>query len=148
MKAAGGDDRVLIVAGEFYTDKAPYLEQIERLGIGGSVILHDSFIPDDMVSAYFSASDMVVQPYKTATQSGVTQIAYHFGLPMIVTPVGGLPEIVPDGVAGYVVEPEGLAEAMERCFDSRTNSRLRESVATERAKFSWERMSRAVLTGR
>jgi len=142
-----GDGRKLLVAGEFYTDKAPYTELMTRLGIEDSVILHDRFIPDDKVAAYFSASDMVVQPYKTATQSGVTQIAYHFGMPMIVTPVGGLPEIVPDGVAGYVVEPEGLPQAMERCFDGENNRRLRENIAAERARFSWERMAETVLTG-
>lgn len=148
LKASPGNgDKMLVVAGEFYTDKVPYVEQIERLGIGDSVVLHDRFIPDADIAAYFSASDMVVQPYKTATQSGVTQIAYHFGLPMIVTPVGGLPEIVPDGVAGYVVTPDGLSEAMIRCFDGENNRRLRGNVAVERGKFSWERMAEAVLRG-
>ncbi len=148
LKASpAGDDKMLVVAGEFYADKAPYMELMESLGIGDSVILHDRFIPDDTVAAYFSASDMVVQPYKTATQSGVTQIAYHFGLPMVVTPVGGLPEIVPDDVAGYVVTPDGLDDAMQRCFDEENNRRLRGNIATERSKFSWERMAEAVIKG-
>ena len=96
--------RRLIVAGEFYTPKERYLRQIADNGLQDEVILHDRFIPDEQVKYYFSAVDFVVQPYKTATQSGVTQIAYQFCVPMVVTDVGGLSEIVPDGRVGYVCE--------------------------------------------
>ena len=99
IKAAGIK---LMVAGEFYGDSKPYLEQIERLGIKDSVLLFTDFIPDSQVNRYFRACDIVAQPYKSATQSGVTQIAFHFEKPMLVTNVGGLAEIVPDGKIGYV----------------------------------------------
>src|SRR5690606_13449572 len=96
----------LIVAGEYYIDEQYYQELIRKLGIRDQLILCTDFIPNDEVRYYFSACDVVVQPYRTATQSGISQIAYHFGKPMIVTNVGGLPEIVPDGKVGYVVAPE------------------------------------------
>jgi len=106
------------------------------------VLLHDRFIPDDDVKYYFSAADFVVQPYKTATQSGVTQIAYQFCVPMVVTKVGGLAEIVPDGRVGYVCEPtpEGVAGAIERMYEGDTLQRFRENCVEERRRFSWEEM--------
>lgn len=134
--------RKLIVAGEFYADKAPYLRQIADQGLGDEVLLYDRFIPDEEVKHYFSVADFVVQPYKTATQSGVTQVAYQFCTPMVVTRVGGLPEIVPDGRAGLVCEPtvEGVAEAVRRIWDDETLDRLRDGCAEERKRFSWEEM--------
>ncbi len=136
------DDCKLIVAGEFYTAREPYLRQIERLGLSDAVILHDFFVPDDEVRNYFSAADFVVQPYKTATQSGVTQIAYQFCLPMIVTDVGGLAEIVPDGRTGYVCPPtaEGVARAIGRIREGDTLERFRANCLDERRRFSWEAM--------
>lgn len=134
--------RRLIVAGEFYTSKEPYLRQIASLGLQDEVLLHDRFIPDSEVKYYFSAADFVVQPYKTATQSGVTQIAYQFCTPMVVTRVGGLPEIVPDGRVGYVCPPtaEGVAEAIGRMYEGDTLDRFRQQCAVERNRFSWEEM--------
>ena len=134
--------RRLIVAGEFYTAKEPYLRQIAEAGLQDEVVLHDRFIPDEEVRYYFSAVDFVVQPYKTATQSGVTQIAYQFCLPMVVTRVGGLPEIVPDGRVGYVCEPspEGVAGAIVRMWEGDTLERFRENCVEERRRFSWEEM--------
>ncbi len=134
--------RKLIVAGEFYTAKEPYLKQIADLGLQDDVLLHDRFIPDDEVRYYFSAADCVVQPYKSATQSGVTQIAYQFCTPMIVTDVGGLAEIVPDGRVGYVCAPtiEGVAQAVERIYEGDTLERFRQNCIEERKRFSWEAM--------
>ena len=143
LKAAGQTDRRrLIVAGEFYTSKEPYLQQIARHGLQDEILLHDRFIPDAEVRYYFSAADFVVQPYKTATQSGVTQIAYQFSLPMVVTRVGGLPEIVPDGRVGYVCEPtaEGVAAAIVRMYEGDTLDRFRANCVEERRRFSWEEM--------
>ena len=143
LKAAGQTARRrLIVAGEFYTSKEPYLQQIARHGLQDEVLLHDRFIPDAEVRYYFSAADFVVQPYKTATQSGVTQIAYQFSLPMVVTRVGGLPEIVPDGRVGYVCEPtaEGVAAAIVRMYEGDTLDRFRANCVEERRRFSWEEM--------
>jgi len=118
----------LIVAGEFYEDEAPYKQQIEKLGILDDVILYDRFINEDEVGAFFCAADLVVQPYKSATQSGVTQIAYHFDKPMLVTDVGGLSEIVPNGRCGYVVktDPKAITTAIVDYFDNHRNKEFRQ----------------------
>ena len=139
--------RKLIVAGEFYTPKEPYMAQIARLGLQDEVILRDRFIPDAEVRDYFSAADCVVQPYKTATQSGVTQIAYQFCTPMIVTDVGGLAEIVPDGRVGYVCPPtaEGVADAIARIYKPGVLERFRENCVEERKRFSWDEMCRRIM---
>ena len=136
------EGKKLVVAGEFYASKEPYMARIAALGLQDDVILHDHFIPDDEVKYYFSAADCLVLPYKTATQSGVTQIAYRFCTPMIVTAVGGLPEIVPDGRVGYVCPPtvEGIADAVGRIYAPGVLERFRENCAEERKRFSWEEM--------
>jgi glycosyltransferase involved in cell wall biosynthesis len=132
----------LIVAGEYYADKEKYAEQIRRNGIDNEVLVFDKFIPDEAVRTYFSAVDLVIQPYKTATQSGVTQVAYHFGVPMIVTNVGGLAEIVPDGKVGYVVdtEPVAIAEAIEKFYVENRADEFQQNIAIEKKRFSWEAM--------
>lgn len=134
--------RKLLIAGEFYASREKYLALIERLGLRDRVVLHDHFIADEDVRYYFSAADALVLPYRTATQSGVTQIAYNFSLPMVVTRVGGLPEIVPDGRVGLVCEPnaDAIAEALERLYSGDTLQRLKEGFAQERKRFSWEAM--------
>jgi len=134
------NDKKLIIAGEFYTDKKKYIQQMERLGICGDVIWHDHFISDEEVKYYFSAADVLVQPYKSATQSGVTQIAYQFELPMIVSNVGGLAEIVPDGKTGFVVEPEAssIAQAIEKIFKNQHIQQMSENMKTEKHRFSWD----------
>ncbi len=136
------DDCKLLVAGEFYTDRAAYIGRIERSGLSDRVVLHDRFIPDDEVRYYFSAADFMVLPYRTATQSGVTQIAYRFGLPMAVTRVGGLPEIVPDGRCGVVCEPDpdSIAAAIETMRRPGMTERFRAGVVAESRRFSWEAM--------
>lgn len=136
----------LVVAGEFYGDPKPYLDQIERLGIADRVVLKTDFIPDHEVGLYFSAANVVAQPYRSATQSGVSQIAYHYEKPMVVTRVGGLPEIVPDGKAGFVVEPEGLAiaDALVRYFAEGWEERLSEGVRQEKQKYGWDKMVAAI----
>ena len=141
-RAGRTEGRRLIVAGGFYTAREPYLNRIADNGLQDEVLLHDRFIPDDDVKYYFSAADFVVQPYKTATQSGVTQIAYQFCVPMVVTAVGGLPEIVPDGRVGYVCPPtaEGVAAAMDRMYEGDALKRFRENCVEERRRFSWEEM--------
>lgn len=136
----------LIVAGEFYGDPKPYQEQISRHDIGDRVVLHTEFIPDHEVNRYFCAADLVVQPYKNATQSGVSQIAYHFEKPMVVTNVGGLPEIVPDGKAGFVVKPDSqeIADAIIRYFEEDWQQRLTEGVREEKKKYAWDKMTAAI----
>lgn len=136
----------LIVAGEFYGDSKPYMEQIERLQIGDRVVLKTDFIPDSEVGTYFCAADLVTQPYRSATQSGVSQIAYHYERPMLVTRVGGLPEIVPDGKAGFVVAPEAtaIADAMVRYFAEGWEERLVAGVRDEKKKYGWDKLTAAI----
>lgn len=150
---AMADERVvaqgvkLIVAGEFYGDPKPYMDLIARLGIADRVVLRNDFIPDHEVNRYFCAADLVAQTYKSATQSGVTQIAYHFEKPMLVTNVGGLPEIVPDGKAGLVVEPEAgaVAEALARYFEQQMEPALAEGVRLEKQRYGWDRMTETIV---
>lgn len=148
LKAKGaGAGRKLLVAGEFYTAAEPYREQIARLGLEEEVILHDRFVPDEKVKYYFSAADFLVLPYRTATQSGVTQIAYQFCLPMVVSDAGGLPEIVPDGRVGLVCRAEAgaVAEAIECMYGEGTLERFRTNIAEERKRFSWEEMCSRIM---
>lgn len=136
----------LLVAGEFYTDSKPYFGLIEKHNLQDVVVMSNDFIPDSKVADYFNAADLVVQPYKDATQSGVTQIAYHFEKPMVTTNVGGLAEIVPDGKVGYVVEPEvtEIADAVVKFFDQDKADEFAENIKEEKKKYSWERMLEAV----
>ena len=136
------DGHKLLIAGEFYTSAEKYLKQIERLGIKGDIILHDFFIPDEEVRNYFSVADCVVLPYKSATQSGVTQICYNFCTPVIVTDVGGLKEIVPDGRVGYVcpASAEGVHEALEKIYSEDNIARFAEAMQEERKRFTWKAM--------
>ncbi|HUX58255.1 MAG TPA: glycosyltransferase [Bacteroidales bacterium] len=137
----------LIIAGEFYENDAPYRAQIKKYKLENDVIFFNHFIKDDEVSLFFSASDLIVQPYKTATQSGVTQIAFHFEKPMLVTDVGGLREIVPDGKCGYVVkpEPEKITEAIMDYFDNNRKALFIEGVKQEKEKFSWDKMTASIV---
>jgi len=131
----------LIVAGEFYSDKEKYYEIVNKNNLKENVIFTNDFVPDSKVVDYFCASDIVVQPYKDATQSGVTQIAYHFEKPMLVTDVGGLAEIVPKEV-GYVVKPD-ITEIANSIIDFYENSMETDFVKgaqKEKLKYSWEKM--------
>lgn len=130
----------LIVAGEFYGDGDSYLQQIQQNGIGNSVKLFTEFIPNDEIKYYFSATDLVVQPYRTATQSGITQVAYHFEKPMVVTNVGGLAEVVPDGKVGFVTAPDPteIATAIVRFFQPDSLPNLQQNIAAEKQKYSWD----------
>ncbi len=132
----------LLVAGEFYCDEKPYRELIDRHKLHDRVVMSNDFIPDSRVVHYFCAADLVVQPYKSATQSGVTQIAYHFDKPMVITGVGGLAEFVPDGEVGFVVEPEphAIAGAIVRFFEEDHAAAFSANASREKQKYSWNRM--------
>jgi len=132
----------VLVVGEFYADPKPYLDLISELHLEDSIIVKDDFIPNSDVYKYFCAADLIVQPYKSATQSGVTQIAYHFNRPMVTTNVGGLSEIVPDGKVGYVVDvdPSQIAYAIYRFFSMNKEAEFVENVKEEKKKYSWERL--------
>ena len=137
----------LVIAGEFYEDKAVYLEKIKTNELSQSVILHTEFIDKGKVKDYFCAADMVVQPYLNATQSGITQIAYYFGRPMLVTNVGGLAEIVPDKRVGYVTEKKASAIADAICdfYDNNREKEFSINVDLDKEKFSWENFIEGVF---
>ncbi len=137
----------LLVAGEFYSPSKPYFDTIARLNLQGKVIFHQRFIPDDLVNLYFSVADIVVLPYKTATQSGVTQIAYHFEKPIIVTDVGGLKEMVPHGKVGFVVQPDpnAISEAIIKFYNNNSEPEFVRELKIEKQKYSWDKMCQAIL---
>ncbi|RLD59079.1 MAG: glycosyl transferase family 1 [Bacteroidetes bacterium] len=147
LKAMGTDkikklNIKLIVAGEFYDYKLKYEKIIDELKIRDNVILKDTYILNQDVKYYFSVADIVAQPYKTASQSGVTQIAYHFERPMLVTDVGGLSEIVPDNKVGYVTQttPESIANAIFDFYENNKEAEFVENVKIEKNRFSWNAM--------
>jgi len=128
-----------LIAGEFYEDRKMYDELIEKLGIKDRLILRTDFITDSEVKYYLSASDFVIQPYKNATQSGVTPLAYHFEKPMLVTNVGGLPDLVPDKKAGLVCEPnaEDIAKHISELYELGEDYFL-PHLREEKKKYSWD----------
>jgi D-inositol-3-phosphate glycosyltransferase len=138
----------VLIAGEFYEDMAPYVAQIEALGLSKQVILHNKFIPTEAVKYYFCASDIVAQPYLNATQSGVTQIAYNFERPMLVTDVGGLSEIVFDKRTGYVtqVNETDIADALADFYNYNREIPMMQQVAIEKHRFTWFAMVDAILS--
>ena len=137
----------LLVAGEFYEDEKPYNEQIEKLNLQSQLFLRTQFIPDSEVKYYLCAADAVIQPYRNATQSGVTPLAYHFEKPMEVTNVGGLPALVPDGKVGLVTQPDpaSIASGIIKFYQLGEDyfiPHLRE----EKQKYSWSNLVKAIHT--
>lgn len=144
LKAAGKTaGKKLLVGGEYYGNKEKYDTLIRSLGLAEDIIVHDRYIDENQVRNYFGAADLVVQPYKSATQSGVTQVAYHFGVPMIVTRVGGLPEIVPDDKVGCVVDvdPAAIAKAIGDFYEKNRAAEFRANIAVEKERFSWSALT-------
>lgn len=142
-------DLLLVVAGEFYNNSEQYKQLEQELQLEGTIAWHTDFIPDERVRLYFSAADLIVQPYKSATQSGVTQIAYHFERPMLVTNVGGLAEIVPDGKVGYVcpVDAHAIADALSRFAQIPANEReqlFTANIRNEKKKYAWSVMTESI----
>lgn len=147
LKTRYGDQVRVLVVGDIYGDKQPYLDRIEAGGAGDIIHLVDGFVPDEMVESYFVAADLVVLPYVSATQSGIVQIAYNYDRPVVTTDVGGLPEVVQDGHTGFLVPPgdaAALADAIARFFDEDRAADFSAAVAIEKRKFSWERMAGAI----
>jgi glycosyltransferase involved in cell wall biosynthesis len=136
----------LIIAGEFYEDAAPYEASIQWHHLEDRIIRATDFIPNEKVVDYFCAADLIVQPYKNATQSGVSQIAYHFERPMLVTNVGGLAELIPNGVVGYVVPPmpAAIADAVVDFYANRREDAFAAGVREEKKQFSWPVMVAAL----
>lgn len=136
----------LIIAGEFYEDEQPYIKLIDNLDLKNDIILFNEFIPDSEVKYFLCAGDLLIQPYRNATQSGVTPLAYHFETPMIVTKVGGLEKQVPDQKAGYVVEPtaEAIADAMKK-FSQKGKAAFIPFLQQEKQNYSWEHMVSSMI---
>jgi D-inositol-3-phosphate glycosyltransferase len=137
----------LLIAGEFYEDKTPYLNRISTMK-KNSVILHSDFIDKAKIKNYFCACDIVVQPYITATQSGITQIAYQFGRPMLVTNVGGLAEIVINGRDGYVTgtDAASIADALIDFYDNEREDEFSRNVIVDKDKFSWKSFTNGLIS--
>ena len=134
-------DVQLLVVGEFFGDPKPYLDIVAKHGLKDRVIIRNEFVPNEEVTRWFSASDLLVLPYRSATNSGIVQIGYNFALPSVVTDVGSLSEVVIDGVTGYVIPeatPEHIADAVAKAFAPGVAERLSAGIVEERKKYSWE----------
>lgn len=137
----------LVVAGEFYDDKEYYINKVKEHNLESEIIFFDRFIADTEVTTFFSIADIIAQPYRSATQSGVTQIAYNFGKPMIVTDIGGLRETVPDQRCGYVVKPEtdSVSAAIADFFINNRKEEMTHNVMYEKHKYAWGAMTSAII---
>jgi glycosyltransferase involved in cell wall biosynthesis len=138
----------LIIAGEYYDKPDEYQAIITEHSLQNTVVQVSDFIPDHEVSTYFCAADMVVQTYRTATQSGVTQIAYYYHKPMLVTNVGGLAELVPHGKVGYVTSTDigEIADAILDYYEHKREASFAAHIAVERKRFTWNSMIEKLLT--
>ncbi len=147
------DDRLkalpikLIIAGEFYEDREPYDELISQLGLESRLVLATDFIPNNEVSKYFSAADMVVQTYLNATQSGVTQIAYYYDKPMLVTDVGGLAELVPHNKVGYIssIDKKQIADFILDFYTQGKEQEFSNNIKIEKQKFTWSYLTQELM---
>jgi len=139
----------LMVVGEFWKDKAQYLDRIQELGIGDHVKVVDAYIPNEMVGRYFTAADLVVQPYVSATGSGVVQVAYGFERPVVATDVGSLSEIVENGKTGYIVPPadsQAIADAVIAFFKEEKAWEFQDNIRAIQYRFSWDRLVEGIET--
>jgi D-inositol-3-phosphate glycosyltransferase len=136
----------LIIAGEFYENPQPYLEKIIRLNLESHIELRADFVPDNDVKNFFSIADLVAQPYRSGNQSGITQIAYHFETPMLVTKVGGLADLVQHDKVGYVVdvEPKHIADALVDYFLNNKSAEFVENIRIQKQNFQWSSMTTAI----
>jgi D-inositol-3-phosphate glycosyltransferase len=137
----------LLVLGEFYSGKDRTLEQIQKLGLADAVTLEDGYVPNERVGLYFSAADVVVLPYRSATQSGIVPIAYQLERPVICTDVGGLAEVVEHGRTGLICPPldvEALAQSVLRFYEEDLEDRFVTRIREKRVEYSWDRMAEAV----
>lgn len=139
----------LLAAGEYYnkTVEANNNAIIEKHGLQQVVHLKTDFIPNSEVRYYFSAADLVVQPYKHATQSGITQIAFHFEKPMVVTNVGGLAEVVPDGKVGFIAEPNptAIADAILKFYTPGSLPDMQTHIKNEKKKYTWDTFTEVMM---
>jgi len=141
-------EATLMIVGEFYGGKDEYTAKIKSLGIENRVVVVDRYVPNEEVEKYFAASDVLALPYLSATQSAIVQVAYSFDKPVIVTRVGGLPEVVEDGVTGIVVpprDPDAIADALVRFFETADPVEMEGNIRAAKERFSWSGCKRALL---
>lgn len=136
----------LMIVGEFYEDASAYHLLIDSLGLQEQITLYSNYIPDDEVKNYVCSADFIIQPYKNATQSGVTPLAYHFEKPMLVTNVGGLADTVPHLKTGIVVAPstKEIAKGIETLYEL-GESHFIHNIIEEKKKYSWAQMTEKFL---
>ena len=137
----------LLVVGDFGDDKADYVSSINKVNVSDVIEIYDDYIPDKEVEKFFAASDVVVLPYVSATQSGIVQIAYGFEKPVIATEVGGLPDVVTDGKTGYLVpaeNPKALSDVIIKFFNEGNQKSFEFGVKKEAYRFSWDRMVESI----
>ncbi|MCR5634830.1 MAG: glycosyltransferase [Lachnospiraceae bacterium] len=138
---------ILYVVGEFGDDREEYITMMKENGVYDRIIIKDGYIPNSEVEPYFAAADLCVCPYHSATQSGIVQISFGLGLPVLVTSVGGLPDVVDDGRTGFVVppdDPNAVAETVNRYFNENLREEIRAGVKKEQERFSWDKMAEAI----
>ncbi len=136
-------DLTCLVAGEFYDNRDKYVRRIKQLRLGDRIRLVDRYIPNEEVEQYFAAADVVVLPYRSATQSAILQLAFRFGRPVIATTAGGLPESVQDGRTGLLLPPgfpQAMASAIRRFYRENMEERLAQGVREDKDRFCWRRM--------
>jgi glycosyltransferase involved in cell wall biosynthesis len=139
----------LIVAGEFWDDELKYINQIKNLGLESNVSIDNRYFPDEELVAYVDSADVVVLPYRSATQSAIVQVAFGRGKAVITTDVGGLAEVVEDGRSGLIVpaeDPRALADAIVRYFEEDMGSRFSEYIAKDSDRFEWDQLIEKLLS--
>ena len=138
---------LLIIVGEFYDDESKYRNRAKELGIESHVRFVSDYVPNEQVATHFSAADVVVLPYLSATQSAIIQIAYNFDKPVIATDVGGLAEVIIEGKTGFIVtpnSPEALVQGVKRFYEEQKEEEFTANVRIEKKKYSWEKMVRTI----
>lgn len=136
-------DIQLWVVGDFDNAKQEYIDIINEFNISSNIKLIEGYIPDDEVEKYFASTDLVVLPYTSATQSGIVQIAYGFEKPVVVTNVGGLPDVVEDGKTGYILNkenPSEIADAIVKFYEKNDESYWIQNIREASETFSWKNM--------
>jgi glycosyltransferase involved in cell wall biosynthesis len=131
----------LIIAGEFYEDEEKYRKKIRQLGLEKHIRLYSDYIPNEEIPVYFSASDVVVLPYVSATQSAIVPVAYNFNKPVIVTDVGGLSEVVKNGLTGFIVSPQNpraFADAVVKFYEEKCENEFASNIQQEKKQYSWD----------
>jgi glycosyltransferase involved in cell wall biosynthesis len=131
----------LLIVGEFYDNPQPYLDTIKRLDLDVNITIINEYVANEAVHLYFTAANLAVLPYNEATQSGILSIAYGFAKPVVITDVGGLAELVDDGITGFIVPPQNipkLADAVIRYFQENHEHDFSHNIEVKRQENSFK----------